>query len=541
MSQPADEDPNQPPDPIRRLALFGGLGLAAALPARAQPTAAGPAPGDATVVLGQSPFAADRNGRGNALAAVRQALGARDTVRERAFSVNVAEGTYRLSGNARVLATIQPGTRLAGGGLEATRLRADPDANAEFLLSDDTQTGAQGSAAKVEVYDLTLDGAGNPRLRALLDLGTGGSIQFGTYGRLDNLLARDAPNATGFNLNTNIVAVGELYTMNTRDGIVTADGGSGCAIRGAYPYGFSRYGVRLGGIGDCVLYGEGEAPTSNDAVYIYGSRSFIVGMGSHILGVAKGTTLKRPFVIDTDYVADWALGPWLFIRNDNSQRYGDFARPTYRGTATAVGANTLTDRTQNWALDELKGWALLVTAGPGAGTWAEVAGNSRNTLRVYGRAWSGTGPAPQLAPSAGSRYALAPALCRASGGGFASSKVMTLPEAMVHALHAHDVRAGSLLVGASNDAARIAGVTRIDREVDLPALAANASARVEVSVPEVAPGHFVTVAAAQLREAGVRIEAECLAERIAVYLDNRSGATFPGRRAALAFLVTIAG
>ena len=491
-------------------------------------------------MLGQGAFAADRSGRDDASPALRRALRARDTVRDGGYTVSLAEGTYRLGGTEPVLATIQPGTRLTGGGLEATRLRADPRTRAEFLLSDDTATG-QGSAAKVEIYDLTLDGAGNTRLRALLDLGTRGSIQFGTYGRLDNLMARDAPNATAFNLNTNIVAIGELYSLNTRDGIVTADGGSGCVIRGAYPYGFSRYGVRLGGIGDAVLNGEGEAPASDDAVYIYGSRSFIVGFGSHIVAVAKGTTMKRVFVIDTDIVGDWALGPWLFVRNDRSQRFGDFDRPVYRGTAAAIGANTLTDPSKSWELDELKGWAVLITAGPGAGNWGEIAGNTRDTLTLLSRDWSGTGPTPEARPQPGSRYALAPALCRASGGGFASSKVMTLAEAVIRTVYARMQRVGSLLVGASNDAVALRGIVRVERNVAVPALAAGRSVRLVVPAPDVRAGDFVTPAAPGLREAGVWVQAECLDRAVAVFCENRNDSPFAARTVAVSLLVTMPG
>ena len=546
MPDPDCADPTDTTDSIRRGLLFGGLAAAgyAAASVKAQPTGAAPRAldqaGASEVVLGRGNLAVDSRGRANALPALRRALQARDTPRDGAFTVSIPEGTYFLQGEERVLASIQGGTRLAGGVLEGTRLRADPRGRAQVLLGDDPAEG-QGSAAKVEIYNLTLDGAGSPALRALLDLGTGGSVQFGTYGRIDNLMARDAPNATAFNLNANIVAVGELYSMNTRDGIVTADGGSGCVIRGAYPYGFSRYGIRLGGIGDAVLNGEGEAPTSDDAVYLYGSRSFIAGFGSHIVAVGTGTTMKRVFVIDTDVVGDWALGPWLFVRNDRTQRFGDFERPTYRGTAAAVGANTLTDPAQDWELDELKGWAVLITAGKGAGNWSEVAGNTRDTLRILSRDWSTTGPTIETVPASGSRYALAPALCRAKGGGFASSKVMTLAEVVIRSLFSRVVRAGSLLVGASNDAVTLRGIVRLGRQIALPALPPGRPLRISVPAPDVRAGDFVTVSAPALRESGVRIEAESGDRAVLLYCENRGDVLHPAGTAAISLLVTMPG
>lgn len=500
-------EPDRLADPARRTALTGGL--AAALPLA---VGAAAAPGPRATVR---PVSGTDDG-----AALGAALRRYDTAREGSYTVALDEASYRLAGDARTLLTVQSGTRLLGGALEGTRLRVAASATARVVVGDDPADGGEGSAAKTEIYNLTVDGGGNLRLAALFDLGTGGSVPFGTYGRIDNLMGRDAPNATAFSLSANIAVVGDLYSMNTRDGLVTADGGSGCHVRSVYPYGFSRYGVRLGGLGDNVLNGEGEAPTSDDAVYVYGARSFVVGLGSHLLAVAKGTTLKRPFVIDTQMVGDWALGPWQFVRSDRGQRFGDFDRPTYRGRATAIGADTLTDAGQDWELDELKGWAVRITDGAGRDNWAEIAGNSRDTLRLVARSWLGTGPVPEAAPAIGSGYAVAPALCRAQGGGFASSHVLTLAEAVVRSLFARVLRAGSMLVGASNAAVPVTGVLRTGAAVSAATLAPGARIRIVIALAGVRPGDFVTAAATLWREAGLTVQADAASDRLLLYLGN---------------------
>jgi len=478
---------------------------------------------------------------GNDTLSLDNALRRYDTAHEGSYTVVLEEASYRLTGSGRTLLTVQTGTRLLGGALEGTRLCVAPSATARAVLSDDPPNGGEGSAAKTELYNLTIDGGGNPRLAAVFDLGTGRSVPFGTYGRIDNLMARDAPNATAFNLSTNIAVVGDLYSMNTRDGLVTADGGSGCHVRSVYPYGFSRYGVRLGGLGDNVLNGEGEAPTSAEAVYIYGARSFIVGLGSHLLAVAKGTTLKRPFVIDTQLVGDWALGPWQFVRNDRTQRYGDFDQPAYSGRATAVGANTLADSRQDWELDELKGWAIRITSGPGTDNWAEIAGNSRDTLRLVARSWHGTGPTAEAAPSAGSGYSIAPALCRAEGGGFASSRVLTLAEAVVRALFARTIRAGSVLIGSANAAVPVTGVLRASTAVLGTTLPPGTRSSIAVPVVEVREGDFVTVSAAAWREAGLGIEADAVRGQILLYIENRTSRPLIVPAGEIGLLVTQTG
>lgn len=493
----------------RRAALKGGL-AAVTLPLAA-PDAAGAVSAREDVVR-SGVIVKDA-------ASLRAGLRRYDTARQGSYTVDLEEASYLLTGSGRSLLTVQSGTRLLGGALEGTRLLVSPLATARAALSDDSAEG-EGSAAKTEIYNITVDGGGNSRLRALVDLGTGRSIPFGTYGRIDNLMGRDAPEATAFNLFTNIAVVGDLYSMNTRDGLVTADGGSGCHARGVYPYGFSRYGVKLGGLGDNVLNGEGEAPTSADAVYVYGARSFIVGLGSHILSVAKGMTLKRPFVIETQHVGHWALGPWHFVRSDRGQRYGDFDRPTYRGRATAVGDNTLTDSAQKWEIDELKGWAIKITSGPGADNWAEIASNSRDTLRLVSSSWLSTGPTEETAPAVGSGYAIAPALCRAEGGGLASSRVLTLAEAVVRTLFARALRVGSVLIGAANAAVPITGVLRTSISVSAATLAPGARLRIVAPLIGAREGDFVGATASAWREAGIVVDADAAPGHIVLYLYN---------------------
>jgi hypothetical protein len=476
----------------------------------------------------------------NDAASLNDALKRYDTARQGSYTVALNEASYFLTGGGQSLLAVQSGTRLLGGSLEGTRLRVSPAATARAVLSDDGPKG-QGSAAKIEIYNLTIDGGGNPRLSALFDLGTGGSIPFGTYGRLDNLMGRDAPQATAFHLFTNIAVIGDLYSMNTRDGLITSDGGSGCHIRSVYPYGFSRYGIRLGGLGDNVLNGEGEAPTSPDAVYIYGARSFIVGLGSHLLSVAKGMTLKRPFVIDTQTVGNWALGPWHFVRAERSQRFGDFDRPTYSGQADAVGANTLTDNGQKWEIDELKGWAIKITSGSGTDNWAEIASNSCDTLRLVASSWLSTGPTAETAPAVGSGYAIAPALCRAGGGGLASSKVMTLAEAVVRMLFARTLRVGSVLVGAANAAVPITGVLRISVSVPGGTIAPQARLRIVAPLAGAREGDFVTAAATAWREVGLTVEADAAPGQVLLYLHNRGIRPLSVPAGKVSLLVTQAG
>lgn len=505
------------PDSVRRAALFGGLLVGLAAPFKASATQQASPAADGVIAKLRAPA----NRATNAAELLRAALFRRNTEREGGFSVELEEGDYLLAGGGRSILTIQASTRLMGSALEGTQFRVAPASTAQALLSDDSDRG-EGSAAKVEIYNLTLNGGGNTRLAALLDLGTDRSIPFGTYGRLDNLMARDAPAATAYRIGANIAVVGDLYSMNTRDGLVTSDGGSGCHVRGMYPYGFSRYGIYLGGIGDNVLNGEGEAPTSDDAVYVYGSRSFIVGLGSHLVAVAKGTTLKRPFVIDTTMVGDWALGPWMFVRADREQRFGDFGRPIYSGIAATVGENSLTDPEKKWELDELKGWAVRIESGPGRGNWAEVACNSVDTLWLRSRSWISTGPRPEAAPVAGSRYALAPALCTASGGGLASSKVLTLADAVIRALHARTLRAASFLVGSSNDAANVTGISRVRSEILVGPVRAGERVKHRLTLRGAEAGDFVMVTAPALRASGISIEAEAQQGEVVLYLENRT-------------------
>jgi len=528
---------NPPVDTIRRAALLGGLSMTLVEPLRA---AAQVRPAGAGVRSTVSVAGAAGDGSADDSAAIRAALARHDTINQGAFTVAIEEGGYRLEGSGRALLTLQSGTRLLGGALEGTQLLVAPAADAAAVLSDDSQR-AEGSAAKIELYNLTINGRGNPRLTAGFDLGTGRSVPFGTYGRLDNLLVRDAPNATAFNLSVNIVAIGDLYSLNTRDGLVTADGGSGCHVRAVYPYGWSRYGIRLGGIGDNVLNGEGEAPTSDDAVYIYGSRSFIVGLGSHLIAVGAGTTLKRPFVIDTVTVGDWALGPWQFVRSDRTHRFGDFDKPTYRGRASAIGANTLTDTSKNWELDELKGWAIKILAGPGADNWAEIASNTENTITLLSGSWTSTGPVVETTPAVGSTYAVAPALCKAQGGGFASSKVLTLAEAVVRSLFARVLRVGSLRVGPSNAAAEVRGILRADVMLDLGSVDPRVRIRRTVPLAGARPGNFVVVSAADLRAAGLGVEADAQQDQVIVWIENRGAQPVRAGAGKIGLLIVQAG
>ena len=104
------------------------------------------------------------------------------------------------------------------------------------------------------------------------------------------------------------------------------------------------------------------------------------------------------FAYDPTYNISQILGSVWFLRNPGAT-YGDFDRPAFAGTASAVGVNTLTDANANWTRNQWKGGALRIMSGPAAGTWAAVVGNSRKTLTVATGAWVSLGGTPEVGDS----------------------------------------------------------------------------------------------------------------------------------------------
>ena len=326
-----------------------------------------------------------------------------------AFRVDVPDGAYLITGSGTEILTVQDGTKVEGASLEGTGLWVDAASTATAVIQDD------GSAAKIELYNLQIYGQDNLALTAGIKLGA--TTQFGTYGSLDNLMVRDMPNATAYDLDTNIAVCGRLYSMDTKDGLISDDGGSGLHVNALTPLGFTGYGAWLAA-GDSITFMEAEAPAADSAVPLRLERGGSVH--NYILSIQASREVQNPIYINTTYVDDFFIGPTKIFRSSSgatgTSRYGNSGTPADSGTATAGGANSLTDTAKTWGLDQWKGGACFITSGTGSGQWQRILSNTRHTLTLEG-SWATN-------PDATSVYKL-DYFIKFSGGGYAHSESMT--------------------------------------------------------------------------------------------------------------------
>lgn len=327
----------------------------------------------------------------NDAAAINAALAYQDTGTIDAFAMTIPTGQYAISGSGARILQIQDGTTFDGPAPEQANFRVLASSTALAAIED------EASAAKVDFRNAQIHGGGNTSLTAVVRLGYR-TTQFGTYGYLDNIKVRDAPNATGFDLNVNVVAFGALYSLNTKDGLISKDGGVGLHGRVFYPLGYTRYGVKFGGIGDSMIQAEFEAPGANATSY-FQSRGGALAMGYTIMSLATLTTTKTLFAYDPVFSVGCRIGPVALIRASNTARFGDFASPSLSSTATAVGTRSLTDTTKTWTRNQWKGAALSIpvvvtgtinNGGAGAGTVLTVTAVTSGAIAV-GQIITGTG------------------------------------------------------------------------------------------------------------------------------------------------------
>lgn len=75
------------------------------------------------------------------------------------------------------------------------------------------------------------------------------------------------------------------------------------------------------------------------------------------------------------------LSPWIFLKDDTSDAFRTWQFDS--GTATAVGASSLTDGTESWAVDVAKNGVLeIASATTGAGQRRTVASNTATVLSL---------------------------------------------------------------------------------------------------------------------------------------------------------------
>lgn len=531
---------------------------------------------------------------------LRAALAKQNTGTAGSYQLFVPDGQYYVPGAGvggdagQRLLSVQGATALFGLALEGTFFRSDATSVVSTFIED------SGSGAKTEMRNMTFFGSDNPNITTMVRLGVRG-VQFGTYGTVDNLTARNAPNAWAFDFDVNIIAAGDLYSLNTKHGLRAQDGGSGYHGKGFYPISWSAMGLWLGGVGDSVLNTEFEAPDSDDAVCVYQSRPSSVGLGSTMMSIQNYRTVKTPFGYNPTFSRGFRCGPIQFIRGGTFTGYGDITNPAASGTATAVGVNTLTDNTKNWKRDQFKtggifikniftasmsGGTLDVTAVQsgsirvgqvitGAGilagqtitgfltgtggtgtysvsigqtvgsitmtmspTWAQVAGNTKDTITIVSSSWAGITP---ISPIVGTQYAVdfmakagtadtTTGAFTASGAGHMGSLDLTLPDAAIVNMSNDAHRTNESLVGSSNEAQRMTQRMSKVANLDFPLVAgAGGVQSLTVAFPDAAVGDAVKVTAPfAILAAGLIVDgAVTAAGTVTVYVINPKPTT-PG-------------
>lgn len=301
---------------------------------------------------------------------IQDAIDWQDAGTEGSFQVDIRDGRYEITGTGTNILTLQNGIKFTGSSLEGTLLSVDDAATSTVVIGDD------GSAAKLELSNFTV--FGNDNANALYGIKLGATTQFGTYGTMDNVMVRDLPNATGIYMDNNAIALGKLYVMDCENGVISDEGGSATHIDSVWPIGFSGIGLQQA-LGDHVTYIEAEGPASNDAIPIHGKRG--LNVGSFVLSIGTGRTVRAPIVLDPTYVDDFYIGKTNVIKTGTGN-VGDTTSPDESGTFESAGSATATDTNKTWQIDEWMGAYVHITGGTGSGQIRRVLQNSRNTLTV---------------------------------------------------------------------------------------------------------------------------------------------------------------
>lgn len=317
------------------------------------------------------------------------------------IELELPDGKYLISGSGTNILTVQGGTKLAGGSLEGTILYVAGGSTATVAVGDN------GTAAKTELSNVTIYGNSNAALLSGLKLGF--TTQFGTYGTLDNIMVRDMPNATAYALDVNIAVCGKLYSMNTANGLMMDDAGSGLRVEAFTPLGISATGLSMCA-GSSVGFYEFEGPTNDNAKAIVFSRGGSVE--NFIFSVGTGRTIKTPVEIDDTYVDDYYIGPTT-IFTAGTGTWGDVAATT-TGTTTAVGTRSFTDTSKSFRVDQFKGGKLILTSGPYSGDRYDIEQCDDSTVYIKGSAWT-----VGRVPGVGVTYVLDYFIKKTGGGGYA--------------------------------------------------------------------------------------------------------------------------
>lgn len=375
-----------------------------------------------------------------------------------AYSMFMPDGVYKVAN-----VTVNNRTRLVGSSLEGTRLEA-PSGLTGVWVND------AGNAAKVEIYNLTLDGNSESGITHGLRLGVD-DIQFGTYGCIDNIMVRDMPLAVAYDIDANIVVCGKLYSFNTYDGLISSEAGSGLHIESFTPYGFQGTGLQMAK-GDSVNFYEAEAPALDTAKPIIMKRGGTVW--NYYLSIGSNRQVRTPVEIDTTHVDDFLLGFTTINYHDSpaetgTSRYGDTTNPDESGTATSGGARTLTDTTKTWTRDQWKGAAIYLTGGTGSGVqnnWRRVLGNSKDTITCESD-WD-------TAPDNTTTYEMSYFIRNLVGGGYGHSETLTAYWPWFYKVSVgNQLATETLVVGKSNHSAPIQGIMKVVATLDFASVAAN--------------------------------------------------------------------
>lgn len=456
----------------------------------------------------------DRSSTQDVTTYVQAALNAINTATVGAFELFFPDGTYCVSGTGARILQIQNTAKIIGASLEGTRLKVLSGSTAPVFIED------SGNAAKIEINNITFDGNGNTALTAGIRLGKR-SVQFGTWGTIDNVSVRDMPNATAVDVNANIVAVGKVYTLNTTDGLVSSGAGSGFHVETFTPTDFTGSGVSLS-LADSINYVEAEAPDADTAVPIaYERGGFLL---NYYLSIGANRAVRTPVRINPTYVADWMLGPTVISYADATATYGDTVAPDTSGTATSGSPTTLTDTSKSWTRDQWHGAALKIVAGTGAGQFRRIATNSKDTI-VPESAFTTT-------PDATSQYALSYFIRKSADnvtftGGYGHSRSLTAYWPWFYNLSVgNQVSTNALQVGPSNDSTPITGIMRAVASLTFPAVAAGGvqSQTVTVRGAQVSMPVILGVPNAVQSIAGLSVGASVsAADTVTIYVKNTSG------------------
>jgi len=402
--------------------------------------------------------------------ALNAALNWKDTAVFGSFTVRMPgtpDGTvtrYIITGTGARILEIQDGTRFIGSALEGTQIGVASGSTATALIEDD------GSAAKIEIYNIVFTGLGNTSLTSGIRLGRR-TTDWGVNGSMDNVTVRDMPNATAFDFKTNVIACGRLYSIDTKDGLINAAGAIDLHIADFQALGFSATGIQMVK-GDHVDKMELEAPSSDDAkpVVLLEGGSY----GSNLISIQAGRTIKTMIEVDPAAVGDFVLAN-TSLKFTGSGFFGDSASPAENGTASSGTSVSLTDTTKVWTRDQWKGAAVFITAGTGAGQApAQIVSNTIDTIQVP----SGFSPVPD----ATSVYALDYLIKKVGGGGIPFSRSMTQFDIATVSGTVVDLKTDTLIVGASNDAIAIVEILKVTAVLDFVSVAANSFEDLSVTV-----------------------------------------------------------